>query len=113
MSGAVLVAADRIELGDRVALGANVFVVDTDFHPLGLTDDAQQHTPYGAAKPVIIESDVFIGMNSVILKGVTIGKGSVVGANSVVWNSLSPGSVVGGNPARILRTAPQRTGGSS
>jgi acetyltransferase-like isoleucine patch superfamily enzyme len=112
MSGAVLVAADRIEVGDRVALGANVFVVDTDFHPLGLNEDAQQHTQYGAAKPVIIESDVFIGMNSVILKGVTIGRGCVVGANSVVWNSISPGSVVGGNPARVLRSVPNRAGAS-
>jgi acetyltransferase-like isoleucine patch superfamily enzyme len=109
ISGAVLVAADRIEIGDRVALGANVIVVDTDFHPVNL-DDRLEDCQRGAAKPVIIEQDAFIGMNSVILKGVTIGRGAVVGSNSVVWSNVPAGAVVGGNPARILRSAPNRAG---
>jgi acetyltransferase-like isoleucine patch superfamily enzyme len=53
--------------------------------------------------PVVIEDDVFIGMNCVVLKGVTIGRGSVVGAGSVVCKSLPSYIIAAGNPARVIR----------
>jgi acetyltransferase-like isoleucine patch superfamily enzyme len=52
---------------------------------------------------IVIEDDVWIGMNSVILKGVTIGKGSVVAACSVVTKDVPPMTLVGGNPAKIVK----------
>lgn len=54
------------------------------------------------AKSVTVEDDVWIGMNCILLKGVTIGKGSIIGAGSVVTKSVPPFSVVAGNPARIV-----------
>ena len=57
----------------------------------------------GRVKPVIIHDRVFIGMNSLILKDVEIGEGSVVGAGSVVVNDVPPGVIVAGNPAQVVR----------
>ena len=55
-------------------------------------------------KPVLIEDDCFIGHASIILMGVTIGKGSIVGAGAVVTKDVCPGSVVAGNPAQLICT---------
>lgn len=101
-SGSVIVAAERIDIGNRVSVGSNSIIVDTDFHPL---DPAARLADYnaGAHKPVIIEDDVFIGMNAIILKGVRIAKGSVVGAGAVVSSDVPAGVIVSGNPARVVR----------
>ncbi|MEP7146052.1 MAG: acyltransferase, partial [bacterium] len=56
-----------------------------------------------ARKPVLIEDDVWIGANCFILKGVTIGKGSIVGAGSVVNNDVKPFSIYAGNPAVFIK----------
>jgi len=55
-------------------------------------------------QPVIIEDDCFIGYGAIILMGVTVGKGSIVGAGAVVTSDVLPGSVVAGNPARVICT---------
>jgi acetyltransferase-like isoleucine patch superfamily enzyme len=102
LTGAVVVAARQVEIGSRVLLGANCTVTDTDFHPLD-PFERQRDILAGASAPVIIEDDVFIGMHSLILKGVTVGAGSVIGAGSVVTHDVPPGVIVGGNPARIVK----------
>lgn len=104
MTGATLVAAERIIIGDRVLIGANTTIVDTDFHPL---DPAARRRDMlaGAHAPVTVEDDVFIGMHCLILKGVRIGCGSVVGAGSVVSRDVPPGVIVAGNPARVVGQA--------
>ena len=50
-----------------------------------------------------IEDNVFVGSRSIILKGVTIGKDSVIGAGSVVVRSIPPGVIAAGNPAKVIR----------
>src|ERR1022692_3148543 len=88
-------------IGARVSIGANVVVVDTDFHPL--TPELRRNSPNaGVSIPVAIEDDVFIGMNSLILKGVHIGRGSVIGAGSVVTRNIPELVVAAGNPAQII-----------
>ena len=101
-SGTTFVAADHIEVGDRVQIGSNASVVDTDFHPLR-PDERMRNFNAGATAPIVIEDDVFVGMDSLILKGVTIGEGSVVGGGSVVSQDVPPRSVVAGNPATVVR----------
>lgn len=102
MSGGSICVAERVRIGNRVALGANSTIADTDFHPLDLA--LRRQSPQQAkTAPVFIEDDVFVGMNSVILKGVTIGHGSVIGAGSVVTKNVPPQVIVAGNPARIIR----------
>jgi acetyltransferase-like isoleucine patch superfamily enzyme len=102
MSGGSLCVVERIVIGNNVALGAGVHIVDTDFHPLN--SQIRHLFPNTAdSAPVVIEDDVFVGMNSIILKGVTIGRRSVVGAGSVVARDVPPGVVVAGNPAKVIR----------
>jgi acetyltransferase-like isoleucine patch superfamily enzyme len=102
MTGGTICSAECITIGDHVALGANSVVIDTDFHPL-TTEARRIDSSAGKTAPVVIENEVFIGMNCLILKGVTIGQGSVVGANSVVTRDVPPGYIVAGNPARVIR----------
>ena len=101
-SGTTFVADERIELGDRVQIGSNASLVDTDFHPLTPEERARDFNA-GAAAPIEVNDKVFIGMDSLILKGVTIGQGSVVGAGSVVSQDVPPRTVVVGNPATVVR----------
>jgi len=104
-TGATLCAADRISIGDNVVIGANSVVADTDFHPLD--PQARKDRPQEAGiSPIVIEDDVFIGMSCLILKGVTLGKGCVIGAGSVVTRNVLPMSVAAGNPARALKVSP-------
>ena len=102
MSGGAICVAERVTIGNRVALGANSTIVDTDFHPLGMPHGHHSLQKVKTA-PVFIEDDVFVGMNSVILKGVTVGSGSVIGAGSVVTRDVPPHVIVAGNPARVVR----------
>ena len=102
MTGGVICAFERITIGDHVMVGANCTIVDTYFHPID--PDLRRREPMAPkTAPVIIEDDVFIGMNSTVLKGSHIGKGSVIGAGSVVTRDIPPGVIAAGNPARVIR----------
>jgi acetyltransferase-like isoleucine patch superfamily enzyme len=96
-SGTVVAAACNIVLGDRVRCGANTVITDTDWH----WDDPRS----GGACPVVIEDDVWLGLNVIVLKGVTIGAGSIIGAGSVVTHSIPSGVIAAGNPARVVKAA--------
>ena len=106
-SGCVISSRSSIKIGDNVNLGVNVRIYDHDFHAMDL---AARHNPVRDVEecrtaPVLIGDDVFIGANTIILKGVTIGDRSVVGAGSVVTlREIPPDSLVAGNPARIIRS---------
>lgn len=92
----------------------NVNIFDNDTHPtdyLERRQDAENILCYGKFEdfsslkkaPVMIGDDVWIGCNSIILKGVTIGNGSIVAAGSVVTKDVPANVIVGGNPAKILK----------
>ena len=102
MTGAVICAQSGITIGDRVRIGANSAIVDTDFHPL----DARERISApreGSSRPVVIEEDVFLGTRVLVMKGSTIGRGSIIGAGSVVVGEIPAGSIAAGNPARVIR----------
>jgi acetyltransferase-like isoleucine patch superfamily enzyme len=104
ISGGSICAAIRVELGDECLLGANVTVVDCDFHalkPEGRRFNGNQDEI--ATSPVYIESNVFVGTGSLVLKGVRIGKNGVVGAGSVVTKSLPSDVISAGNPSKIIK----------
>jgi galactoside O-acetyltransferase len=88
-----------VHVGNRVMFAPNVTVTTTG-HPVH-PDLRRDGTQFSA--PVRIEDDVWIGSGAVILPGVTIGRGSVVGAGAVVTGNVPPDVVVGGTPARVLR----------
>ena len=102
MTGATLVAQTQVRIGDRVFIGANSTICDTDFHPLR-SDERYIDPTAGVSRPIVIEDDVFIGMWTLILKGSRIGRGSIIGAGSVVSGEVPPGVVYAGNPAQLVR----------
>ena len=102
MTGGTICAAERVTIGNNVIMGANSTIIDTDFHLLYSQGRRLRVRDVGTA-PVMIEDDVFIGMNCIILKGVRIGCGSIVGAGSVITRDVPPVTLVAGNPARVIR----------
>ncbi len=101
LTGATVVAAERIEIGCRVLVGANAVIVDTDFHPLTV-EGREKDINAGATSPIQIEDDVFIGTQALILKGVRLGEGCVIGAGSVVTRDVPAGMIAAGNPAKVV-----------
>ena len=106
-------SALRLSIGDRVLIGHNSSIFDSDTHPLNAGERHRQYLEIITTghpselnlreEPVTIENDVWIGSNVVVLKGVTIGRGAVIGAGSVVTDDVPPYAVVAGNPARVVR----------
>ena len=86
-------------------MAPDVVVFDVSGHP---SDPAARErgepAPDESVKPVVIERNVWIGRRAMIYPGVTVGENSVIGANSVVMNSVPPNSLVMGNPARRVGT---------
>jgi maltose O-acetyltransferase len=94
-------AEQSVTIGDRCLIGDGVLIFDSDFHDLS-AEGRHQRRPATAA--VVLEDNVFVGSRAIILKGVTIGKDSVIGAGSVVVRSIPPGVIAAGNPAKVIRT---------
>lgn len=113
MSGTTICAAESITIGDRCVIGANVTIVDTDFHALDAVARASQDDfHFTTHKPVEIDDDVFIGGNSLILKGVKIGRQAVIGAGSIVVKDIPAGMMAAGNPAVVIGSSvPKAAGG--
>jgi len=102
MSGGSICAASSVRIADRVLIGANVTIVDTDFHDVDAVPRRYAaDEPVG--RPVVIGPDVFLGAGVTVLKGVTIGAGTVVGAGSVVATDLPERVVAAGVPAKVVR----------
>ena len=101
ISSSCIWVTDSITIGNHVNIGADTLILDTDAHHL----DWQERRNGGerSSKPIIIEDDAFIGTRSIILKGVTIGARSIIGAGSVVAKSIPPDCVAAGNPCKIIR----------
>ena len=97
--GVRISAAQSIHIGDNCMLAANVYISDSDWHGI-----YNRIRPFRCTKPVVIESNVWLGERVIVNKGVTIGENSVVGAGSVVTKSIPANSVAAGNPARIIKT---------
>jgi acetyltransferase-like isoleucine patch superfamily enzyme len=88
-----------VKIGERCVVGPGVHIYDSDFHAI---DASVRSVAAPAMAAVNIADDVFIGSNAIVLKGVTVGAGSVVGAGALVTADVPERSVVGGNPARVL-----------
>lgn len=98
-SGTVIAAAGSIRIGNNVLCGANTTITDFDWH--GIEPDKRNHP--ADPKPVVIEDNVWLGLNVVVLKGVTIGKNTVIGANSLVTKSVPANVIAAGNPCKVIK----------
>lgn len=120
-AGTNLIARSDIIIGDDVTLAWGITLYTHNSHSLDwqerandiaiINDNLRHRRDMLANKnwdvvksaPIIVKDKAWIGMNSIILKGVTIGEGAVVGAGSVVTKDVPPWTVVGGNPAIVLQ----------
>ena len=92
----------HLEIGENTLISPFCYICDYD-HNFENIDKPIKDQGYNS-KPIIIGSDVWIGAKSIILKGVKIGKGSVIGAGSVVVKDIPSYSVAVGNPAKVIKT---------
>ena len=88
-----------LDIADDVMIGPNVSII-TSGHPI----EPSQRRNFVVAKPIVIERNVWIAAGATIIGGVTVGKNSVVAAGSVVTKDVPPNTLVGGNPARVIRS---------
>jgi len=102
ISGATICVASSVKIGRGCLLGANVTIMDTDFHPIQSLNRRYDQKNIGISE-INIADNVFIGYNSIILKGVTIGENSIISAGSVVVNNIPSNVIAGGNPAKVIR----------
>lgn len=98
-SDSLIACRKRIVIGDGVMIARGVKIYDTDYHQI--LD--KQNNILNQDADVIIKDHVWIGVNAVILKGVTIGKGSIIAAGAVVTKDVPDGCMVAGNPAKVIR----------
>ena len=104
MSNTAIHCHQSITIGDYVNIGGGVQIFDTDFHSLSWKDREEGiDIKNRRTAPVVIGNLVFIGADSIILKGVHIGDKSIIGAGSVVSRNVPAGEIWAGNPARFIK----------
>jgi acetyltransferase-like isoleucine patch superfamily enzyme len=96
--GVALSARESVEIGARCQIAPHVTVLDCDYHGVDDRDDG------GKTAPVVIEDDVWLGTRVIVLRGVHIGRGSVVAAGAVVTKDVPAHTLVGGIPAKPIRS---------
>ncbi|HMJ68579.1 MAG TPA: acyltransferase [Cyclobacteriaceae bacterium] len=97
LNGVHIDASESVVIGNNVRIAPYTVILDSDFH------DIKDHFSDGKSAPIVIEDNVWIATRSTILKGVTIGRNSVVAAGSVVTRDVPPNTVVGGVPAKVIK----------
>lgn len=105
-SNAHITAINKIIIGNKVLTGSNILITD-NAHGNGTIEEKDlvpMKRPLTSKGAVVIEDNVWLGDNVCVLPDVTIGKGSIIGANAVVTHSIPPYSVAAGTPARIIKT---------
>ena len=94
-SGVSIRCFQQVIIGNNVRVGANVLIVDGDAH---------QNDPRSKEnRPIFIDDNVWIGTSVIVLKGVSIGRNSVIGAGSVVTKDIPANVVAAGNPCRVIK----------
>jgi len=92
----------RVTIGSHCRIAGETTIFDNNSHSVFPENDRKMTRDDVA--PITIEDHVWIGMRSMIFKGVTIGQGAVVAAGSIVTKDVPPRTLVGGNPARVIKT---------
>ncbi len=104
ISQTALIAIENITIGNNVKIGGGSYLYTSDFHSLDPNiRNSQEDFIKRKNAPIVLEDNVFIGAHSIILKGVHIGKNSIIGAGSVVTKSIPENQIWAGNPARFIK----------
>lgn len=105
ISSSCIWCSKSITIGNNVKIGSGCIILDTDSHSLDFVnrrDSSLDHMNTNR-QPIVIEDDALIGTHSIILKGVTIGARSIIGAGSVVTKDIPADCVAAGNPCRVIK----------
>ena len=112
ISSCCLWAKENITIGNNVKIGSDTIIMDTDAHNLDhIIRNSEMVNEKGesidgltaASAPIIIKEGVLIGTRCIILKGVTIGKNSIIGSGSIVTKSIPDNCIAAGNPCKIIK----------
>lgn len=98
--GCSIGATLSVRIGAGSSIGSGSILMDNDFHSL----EPERRNELPPSAPIVLEENVWLGVRAIVLRGVTIGKGSVIGAGSVVTRDIPPRSLAAGVPARVIRT---------
>lgn len=104
ISQSAIICYSNVSIGNNVKIGGGCKIITSDFHSLDpKTRASKLDLENRVNAPVTIGNNVFIGMGSIILKGVIIGDNSIIGAGSVVTKPIPPNQIWAGNPAKFIR----------
>lgn len=103
ISNSTFCCTKGISIGDNVTIGGDCIFYDTDFHSIYAEKRRERSDNNIISKEIDIKNDVFIGAKCIILKGVSVGERSVIGAGSVVTKSIPNDEVWAGNPAKFVK----------
>jgi acetyltransferase-like isoleucine patch superfamily enzyme len=102
LNGTVIHCNQHVKIGNNCMFGPGTVICDNDSHRISV--DPGERRKNSVSIPIILKDNVWVGMNCIILKGVTIGENSIVAAGSVVVNDILPNTLAGGNPAKALKS---------
>nr|WP_321486340.1 acyltransferase [uncultured Draconibacterium sp.] len=103
ISNSTIFAKESITIGNNVMIGGSCRIWDSDFHSLDPIIRTSGNDTDIKTLPIVINDYAFIGAGSIILKGVTVGKNSIIAAGSIVSKSIPDNEIWGGNPAQFIR----------
>ena len=108
MSSTRMLVSKSLTICNNVTIGSCVLIIDSDYHPM---DYKERRVSNKGAKsaPIVIEEDAWIGAHSIILRGVTIGARSIIGAGSVVTKSIPADCIAAGNPCKVIKSLLKNT----
>ena len=103
MSSTCIWCNKKISIGNNVKIGSDCIILDSDCHSLDFKDRRNDLNEHNNDKDIYIQDDVMIGAKCIILKGVTIGRNSVIGSGSIVTKNIPDNCIAAGNPCKIIR----------
>lgn len=91
-------------MGNNILLAGSICFIGKNDHTFNTPCKTIWSSPRGKNNPIIIEDDVWIGHGAIIMSGVKIGRGSIIATGAIVTKEVPPCTIVGGNPARIIKS---------
>lgn len=104
ISNSTIVCWEKITIGNNVIIGGSCKIWDTNFHSLDIVQRVSEIDNDVKTSPIVINDNVFIGGSVIIMKGVTIGRNSVIAAGSVVTKNIPENVIAGGNPCVVIKS---------